>query len=97
MERPKPSRGGRSGREFKGVRMKRQMQPPRKARIGSRSSQSRSKVRAKKRKAESDGANKQMGQEIWQRKGLEMVCDERCISRGDGLNNIIEGRHLSEG
>src|SRR5256886_12223701 len=53
------------------------MQPPRKARIGSRSSQSRSKVRAKKRKAESDGANKKMGQEIWHRKGLEMVGEDR--------------------
>src|SRR5207244_689821 len=89
MERRKPSHGGRSGREFKGVRMKRQMQPPRKARIGSRSSQSRSKVRAKKRKAESDGANKKMGQEIWHQKGLEMVGDERCLSGVDGLDNII--------
>ena len=73
--------------------MKRQMQPPRKARIGSRSSQSRSKVRAKKRKAESDGANKKMGQEIQHRKGLEgeMVGDERCLSGVDGLDNILGG------
>ena len=71
--------------------MKRQMQPPRKARIGSRSSQSRSKVRPKKRKAESDGANKKMGQEIWHRKGLEMVGDERCLSGVDGLDNILGG------
>src|SRR5438477_11148080 len=36
MDRRKPSHGGRSGTEFKGVRIKRQMQPPRNARIGSR-------------------------------------------------------------
>ena len=77
--------------------MKRQMQPPRKARIGSRSSQSRSKVRAKKRKAESDGANKKMGQEIWHRKGLEMVGDERCLSGVDGLDNILAGGFLRGG
>ena len=69
------------------------MQPPRKARIASRSSQSRLKVRAKKRRAESDGANKKMGQEIQQRKGLEgeMVGDERCLSGVDGLDNILAG------
>src|SRR6266478_5753804 len=73
--------------------MKRRMQPPRKARTGSRSSQSRLKVRAKKRRAESDGANKKMGQEIQRRKGLEgeMVGDERCLSGVDGLDNILAG------
>src|SRR5437867_10591903 len=75
------------------------MQPPRKARIGSRSSQSRSKVRAKKRRAESDGANKKMGQEIQRRKGLEgeMVGDERCLSGVDGLDNILAGGFLRGG
>src|SRR5436190_13158583 len=91
MDRRKPSHGGRSGREFKGVRIKRQMQPPRNARIGSRSSQSRLKVRAKKRRAESAGANKKMGQEIQHRKGLEMVGDEHCLSGVDGLDNILAG------
>jgi circadian clock protein KaiC len=69
------------------------MQPPPKARIASRSSQSRFKVRAKKRRAESDGANKKMGQAIQQRKGLEgeMVGDERCVSGVDGLDNILAG------
>src|SRR5437867_10506214 len=73
--------------------MKRQMQPPRKARIGSRSSQSRSKVRAKKRRAESDGANKKMGQETQHRKGLEgeMVGEERCRSGVEGLDDILAG------
>src|SRR5438477_1738531 len=99
MERHKPSQGGRSGREFKGVRMKRQMQPPRKARIGSRSSQSHSKVRANKRRAESDDANKKMGQEIQHRKGLEgeMLGDERCLSGVDGLDKILAGGFLRGG
>jgi circadian clock protein KaiC len=69
------------------------MQPPPKARIASRSSHSRFKVRAKKRRAESDGANKKMGQEIRHRKGLEgeMVGNERCLSGVDGLDNILAG------
>jgi circadian clock protein KaiC len=69
------------------------MQPPRNAKTGSRSSQSRSKVRAKKRRAESDGANKKMGPEIQHRKVLEgeMVGDERCLSGVDGLDNILGG------
>src|SRR5947199_32756 len=73
--------------------MKRRMQSPRNARTGSRSSQSRLKVRAKKRRAESDGANKKMGQETQHRKGLEgeMVGDERCLCGVDGLDNILAG------
>ena len=61
--------------------------------MGSRSSQLRLKVRAKKRRTESDGANKKMGQEIQHRKGLEaeMVGDERCLSGIDGLDNILAG------
>src|SRR5882672_1615449 len=99
MERRKPSHGGRSGREFKEARMKRQMQPPRKARIGSRSSQSRLQVRAKKRRAESDSANKKMGQEIQRRKGLEgeMVREVRCPSGVEGLDNILAGGFLRGG
>src|SRR6266478_403608 len=79
--------------------MKRRMQPPRKARTGSRSSQSRLKVRANKRRAESDGANKKMGQEIQRRKGLggEMVGDERCLSGIDGLDHILAGGFLRGG
>jgi len=73
--------------------MKRRMQSPRNARTGSRSSQSRLKVRAKKRRAESDGANKKMGQETQHRKGLEgeMVGDERCPSGVEGLDDILAG------
>src|SRR6266516_2828808 len=73
--------------------MKRRMQSPRNARTGSRSSQSRLKVRAKKRRAESDGANKKMGQETQRRKGLEgeMVGDERCPSGVEGLDDILAG------
>jgi circadian clock protein KaiC len=73
--------------------MKRKMQPPRKAGIGSRASQSRLKVRTRERRAESEGANKKMGQEIQRRKGLEgkMVGDERCLSGVDGLDNILAG------
>ena len=61
--------------------------------MGSRSSQSRLKVRAKKRRAESDDANKKMGQENQHRKGLEgeMVGDERCLSGVEGLDNILAG------
>ena len=75
------------------------MQPPRKARMGSRSSQSRLKVRAKKRRAESDGANKKVGQEIQRRQGLEgeTVGDERCLSGVDGLDNILAGGFLRGG
>jgi len=73
--------------------MKRRMQSPRNARTGSRSSQSRLKIRAKKRRAESDGANKKMGQETQHRKGLEgeMVGDERCPSGVEGLDDILAG------
>jgi len=69
------------------------MQSPRNAKTGSRSSQSRLKVRAKKRRAESDGANKKMGQETQHRKGLEgeMVGDERCPSGVEGLDDILAG------
>src|SRR5437762_1578585 len=79
--------------------MKRRMQSPRNARTGSRSSQSRLKVRAKKRRAESDGANKKMGQESQHRKGLEgeMVGDERCLSGVDGLDKILAGGFLRGG
>src|SRR5438094_2788857 len=73
------------------------MQSPRKSRIGSRSSQSRLKVRAKKRRAKSDGATKKMGQEIQHRKGQEMVGDERCLSGVDGLDNILAGGFLRGG
>jgi circadian clock protein KaiC len=97
MEKPKPSHGGRSGRELKGMRMKRRAQPPRKARIGSLSSQSRSKVRAKKRSAESGGPNKKMGQESQHRKGPEMVGDERSPSGVEGLDNILAGGFLRGG
>jgi circadian clock protein KaiC len=69
------------------------MQSPRHGKTGSRSSQSRLKVRAKKRRAESDGANKKMGQETQHRKGLEgeMVGDERCPSGVEGLDDILAG------
>jgi circadian clock protein KaiC len=61
--------------------------------MGSISSQSRLKVRAKKRRAESDGANKKMGRRMQHRKGLdgEMVGDERCPSGLEGLDNILAG------
>ena len=38
-----------------------------------------------------------MGQEIWHRKGLEMVGDERCLSGVDGLDNILAGGFLRGG
>jgi len=73
--------------------MKRRMQSPRNAKTGSRSSQSRLKVRAKKRTAELDAANKKLEHETQRRKALggEILADERCPSGVEGLDDILAG------
>src|SRR5260370_18650329 len=73
--------------------MRRRMHSPPNARTVSRSSQSRLKVRAKKRTAESDAANKKLEHETQRRKARdgEILADERCRSGVEGLDDILAG------